>query len=100
MDRSALLKLEKWGARPNPTLETLVRYSEAVGNILFYRWSTGEGITGGKGEWPSTASSPMPSLLLHVVYVAFVVLGMAAILAGIALGWQWVRNFWFRSFTS
>ena len=35
-------------------------------------------------------------LLLHFVYVAFVVLGMAAILAGIALRWPWVRNFWFR----
>ena len=35
-------------------------------------------------------------VLLHAVYVAFVVLGMAAILAGITLGWQWVRNFWFR----
>ena len=36
-------------------------------------------------------------LFLHVVYVAFVVLGMAAILAGIVLGWQWVRNFYFRA---
>jgi hypothetical protein len=35
-------------------------------------------------------------LVVHFAYVAFVVLGMAAILAGIALGWQWVRNFWFR----
>ena len=42
----------------------------------------------------------MPCVLLHAVYVAFVVLGMAAILAGIALRWQWVRNFWFRIFTS
>lgn len=33
---------------------------------------------------------------IHVVYVSFVVLGQVAILAGIALGWQWVRNFWFR----
>ncbi len=30
MDRSALSKLET-GQRPNPTLETLVRYAEAVG---------------------------------------------------------------------
>lgn len=36
-------------------------------------------------------------LFLHVVYVAFVVLGMAAILVGIALRWRWVRNFWFRT---
>jgi DNA-binding XRE family transcriptional regulator len=33
MDRSALSKLET-GQRPNPTLETLVRYSEAVGKHL------------------------------------------------------------------
>lgn len=36
-------------------------------------------------------------LLIHFGYVAFVVLGMAAILMGIALRWQWVRNFWFRA---
>jgi polyferredoxin len=35
--------------------------------------------------------------LVHFAYVAFVVLGMAAIVAGAALGWQWVRNFWFRA---
>ena len=35
-------------------------------------------------------------VLLHFAYVVFVVLGMAAILAGIALHWSWVRNFWFR----
>jgi DNA-binding XRE family transcriptional regulator len=33
MDRSALSKLET-GRRPNPTLETLVRYAEAVGMHL------------------------------------------------------------------
>ncbi len=33
MDRSALSKLES-GLRPNPTLETLVRYAEAVGKHL------------------------------------------------------------------
>ena len=33
MDRSALLKLET-GQRPNPTIETLVRYAEAVGKRL------------------------------------------------------------------
>ena len=36
-------------------------------------------------------------LTIHFVYVAFVVLGMAAILAGVALGWRWVANFWFRT---
>jgi len=33
MDRSALSKLES-GQRPNPTMETLVRYAEAVGKHL------------------------------------------------------------------
>jgi DNA-binding XRE family transcriptional regulator len=33
MDRSALSKLET-GQRPNPTIETLVRYAEAVGKRL------------------------------------------------------------------
>jgi DNA-binding XRE family transcriptional regulator len=33
MDRSALSKLET-GQRPNPTLETLMRYAEAVGKRL------------------------------------------------------------------
>jgi hypothetical protein len=35
-------------------------------------------------------------VVLHFAYVAFVVGGMAAILAGIALRWSWVRSFWFR----
>jgi ribosome-binding protein aMBF1 (putative translation factor) len=33
MDRSAISKLES-GRRPNPTIETLVRYAEAVGKRL------------------------------------------------------------------
>ncbi len=33
MDRSAISKLET-GQRPNPTLETLIRYAEAVGKRL------------------------------------------------------------------
>lgn len=36
MDRSALSKLET-GQRPNPTVETLVRYAEAVGKRLVVR---------------------------------------------------------------
>jgi hypothetical protein len=36
-------------------------------------------------------------VLLHFAYVAFLILGMAAILLGLALRWRWVRNFWFRS---
>lgn len=33
---------------------------------------------------------------LHVAYVAFVIVGQLAILAGMVLGWKWIRNFWFR----
>jgi hypothetical protein len=33
---------------------------------------------------------------IHFSYVAFVGFGMLAILAGLALGWRWVRNPWFR----
>ena len=36
-------------------------------------------------------------VVIHFAYVAFIVLGMAAILAGVARGWRWVRNFWFRA---
>ena len=32
----------------------------------------------------------------HAAYVSFVVLGLVAILAGIAFRWKWVRNPWFR----
>jgi hypothetical protein len=35
-------------------------------------------------------------LIFHAAYVAFVVLGLAAIVAGWALDWRWVRNTWFR----
>jgi hypothetical protein len=35
--------------------------------------------------------------LVHFAYVAFVVLGLLLILAGIARRWKWVRNFWFRT---
>jgi hypothetical protein len=36
-------------------------------------------------------------VVVHFAYVAFVVLGMAAILLGVVLRWSWVRNFWFRT---
>lgn len=36
MDRSAISKLET-GQRPNPTLDTLVRYAEAVGKHLTFQ---------------------------------------------------------------
>lgn len=35
-------------------------------------------------------------LLLHVLFVAFVVLGLALIILGKMLGWSWVRNRSFR----
>lgn len=34
--------------------------------------------------------------LVHFAWVAFLVLGLAAILLGIAMRWEWVRNPWFR----
>jgi hypothetical protein len=33
---------------------------------------------------------------IHVAYVSYVVLGQLAIWLGLALGWRWVRNPWFR----
>lgn len=36
-------------------------------------------------------------LSVHVGFVLFVVAGFALILAGVALGWRWVRNFRFRA---
>lgn len=35
-------------------------------------------------------------LFSHVLFVAFVVLGLVLILMGKTLGWSWVRNCWFR----
>ena len=35
-------------------------------------------------------------LLVHALFVAFVVFGLVSILAGGALRWEWVRNPWFR----
>jgi hypothetical protein len=35
-------------------------------------------------------------LLLHVAYVAFVVLGLLAVLVGYLRRWEWIRNFRFR----
>ena len=35
-------------------------------------------------------------LVLHFAYVLFVVGGLVAIWLGCALGWRWVRNWWFR----
>ena len=35
-------------------------------------------------------------LLLHVLFVIFVVTGLILILVGKLLSWAWVRNWWFR----
>lgn len=35
-------------------------------------------------------------LLVHALFVAFVVLGLVAVYLGSWLSWRWVRNFWFR----
>ena len=36
-------------------------------------------------------------LILHVAFVAYVVLGLLVIYLGHFLNWSWVRNLWFRS---
>ena len=35
-------------------------------------------------------------LLLHVLFVAFVVLGLVLVFVGKAQAWSWIRNPWFR----
>jgi hypothetical protein len=32
----------------------------------------------------------------HLAYVGFIVLGQVAILVGLVLKWDWIRNLWFR----
>jgi len=44
--------------------------------------------------WTQMAANGV--LVLHVSYVAFVVLGLLLILLGGVLRWRWVRNLWFR----
>ena len=34
---------------------------------------------------------------VHAAYIAFVVFGFIAIILGVAMGWQWVRNVYFRA---
>lgn len=36
-------------------------------------------------------------LVVHISYVAFVVLGLVCVLVGYLRKWAWVRNFWFRA---
>ena len=35
-------------------------------------------------------------LVVHVLFVAFVILGLVVVLLGSLFRWQWVRNLWFR----
>ena len=34
---------------------------------------------------------------VHAAYIAFVLLGFIAIILGVAMGWRWVRNVYFRT---
>jgi Protein of Unknown function (DUF2784) len=36
-------------------------------------------------------------VVFHASYVAFIVLGLVAILVGIPFRWKWIRNIWFRA---
>jgi hypothetical protein len=36
-------------------------------------------------------------VVFHAAYVSFVVFGLLLILMGVALRWNWIRNFWFRA---
>jgi hypothetical protein len=36
-------------------------------------------------------------VVIHAAYIAFVILGLLAILTGRIFGWRWVRNLWFRA---
>ena len=35
-------------------------------------------------------------LIIHALFIAFVVFGLILIIAGLVRGWRWVRNPWFR----
>jgi len=37
------------------------------------------------------------TVVIHGLLASFVVLGLLVVLVGRVVGWQWVRNFWFRS---
>jgi hypothetical protein len=36
------------------------------------------------------------TVVIHLAYASFIVLGLVAILLGIVRHWTWTRNFWFR----
>ena len=35
-------------------------------------------------------------LIIHALFIAFVVFGLIFIIAGLVRGWRWIRNPWFR----
>jgi len=35
-------------------------------------------------------------LVVHTLFIGFVVIGQLLVMVGLALGWAWVRRFWFR----
>ena len=37
------------------------------------------------------------TVVIHALMAAFVVFGLLVVLVGRVAGWQWIRNFWFRS---
>lgn len=45
---------------------------------------------------PAPALAADLILLLHALIVAFVLFGQVLVIIGGAIGWQWVRNLWFR----
>ena len=45
-------------------------------------------------NWPIIAADAV--VVLHLAYVAFVLVGLILIYIGWWRGWRWVRNFWFR----
>ena len=53
-------------------------------------------VEGGR-QCPGQAELADLIVVFHVTYVGFIVFGLAAILLGIILRWNWVRNIWFRA---
>jgi len=58
-----------------------------------YSWALG-GTIDAKTLYSHTADVV---LMTHVLFVAFVVVGLILVYVGSILSWQWVRNFWFRA---
>jgi hypothetical protein len=44
--------------------------------------------------WPALLADLV--LILHVLFIGFVLVGLILIVIGLVRRWQWVRNFWFR----